>query len=223
MGISPEDFPAHGVSQPQPRENVISLSHLAPRAASGRQDEQLALAQLVRDIHERRGDAFDRFYDCTVDRVFTLAYHLLKNRQDAEEAVSEVYLCVWRQAHLYRAERGRVLAWLLTLCRSRALDMLRRQRAHQRLDARIRDNGHDGGESPSVHDAMFDPARAVTDALLALPPVRRQILALSFCKGLTHREIAAELSLPLGSVKSHLRRAIDELRATIGVRLEQRT
>ena len=168
-----------------------------------------------------KGDeqALGAFYDATVNRVFGLALRIVRQRDSAEEVVEEVYLQAWQQAARYDSSRGKPLTWLLTICRSRALDYLRRA-----------DEAISHPEPETLADELYDE-RADPEALLLaverntqlyailneLSPVQRQLLALAFFRGLTHQEIADHTQLPLGTIKSHVRKALEQMRE----RLEQ--
>jgi RNA polymerase sigma factor (sigma-70 family) len=183
---------------------------------SRRSAEQLALDALASRLCTRDVSAFGDLYDLTVERVFTLAMFLLRNRADADDIVSDVYVNAWNRIESYDPARGDLLAWLLTMCRSRAIDAMREQRTRVRVsEAYHRDQLADGAGDAEPLLEMLQPQHAVTEALTDLSPLRREVLGLAFCRGLTHGEIAVELSLPLGSVKSHLRRAIAQVRSAV--------
>jgi RNA polymerase sigma factor (sigma-70 family) len=130
----------------------------------------------------------------------------------------DVYVQVWHSAASYDPQRGTPLCWALTICRSRALDALRRADKAildpdptQRLDAVAQ-------LVPGLQDllqASQDHA-ALHAALTRLQPIQRQFLGLAFFRGLTHAEIAAAAQLPLGTIKSLIRRALMTLRQELG-------
>jgi RNA polymerase sigma factor (sigma-70 family) len=157
--------------------------------------------------------ALSAFYDATVNRVYGLALRITRQPESAAEVVSDVYFQVWREAGRYDARRGNVAAWLMTICRSRALDLLRRAdeaEAHPepeslRPEAAEQDTAQDLLAATQQHAALHG-------ALLRLEPLQRQLIALAFFRGLSHQEIAAHARLPLGSVKSCIRKALAVLR-----------
>ncbi len=130
---------------------------------------------------------------------------ILNNAADAEDVLSEVYQQVWRTAGRYERRRGSVLTWMIVICRSRALDAIRRRRP--------------GDESALPELAVDDRAlgelenadvtsEALAAALRQLSQEQRQLLSMAFFRGLTHQEIAATTRIPLGTVKSHIRRGL---------------
>jgi RNA polymerase sigma factor (sigma-70 family) len=136
----------------------------------------------------------------------------------AEEVVEDTYWQAWRQAPRFDAGRGRVLTWLLAIARSRAIDALRRDERFQHVeladDAEAADSGEPWAGVPDLLDATRDHHR-LHAAVAALEPRARQLVALAFFRGLTHEEIAAQAMLPLGTVKSLIRRALLQLRTLL--------
>jgi len=185
------------------------------------------LAALIARIARQDEDALGALYDATVGRVYGMALRILRDEQGAEEVAEEVFFQVWRQAGRYDPARGRPLGWLLNLARSRALDQLRRRdEALSHPDPSTLHADERGGEpgfsearegrDPQDLLAATEAHRGLHRALAALEPVPRQMVALAFFRGLTHEEIAASTNLPLGTVKSHIRRALTALRAALG-------
>lgn len=167
-------------------------------------------------ISRRDETAFREFYEATVGKVYHLALRITGVPESAEEVVPEVYLKVWREAHRYDALRGKVLTWLLIICRSRALDYLRRQEEaepHPEPELLL--------SEPAVENApddllsLLERDRAVHHALADLLPEQRQLIALAFLKGYTHAEIARYTHRPLGTVKAHIRKALEKLKRSL--------
>ncbi len=173
------------------------------------------LSGLVQRVASGDREALGELYDATVAKLFAVAHLILRNTADAEEVVCDVYTQVWQSAAQYQGERGAVLGWLLMICRSRALDRARRNRV--RLQSAAVEQSPDE-EEPSPQpgpEELLDVVQhgtAVHRALEALPPIRRQLVSLAFFKGLSHLEISEECGLPVGTVKSHIRRALATLR-----------
>lgn len=179
--------------------------------------ETVLRALLVR-LRRRDETALAEFYDATAARVYALAKRIVRQAGIAEEVVSDVYLQIWQQAERYDAARGRVLTWTLTICRSRALDRLRRhdetethpEPYHLRPDL----DRHD--DDPLALLLAVERNSRVYAALATLDATQQRLLALAFLRGLTHQEIAAHTHMPLGSVKTVLRRALETLRTQLG-------
>ncbi len=193
-------------------------SHTIPAAdVAARDAVDAALAALILRMSVADEPAFTAFYDATLGKVYGLALRITGRPDAAEDVVAEVYHQAWRQAACYDAARGRPLTWLLTLAQSRALDNLRR-----------RDTADSHPEPETLAEAETDPAAdpldllatlerncALHQALAQLDPLQRQLLALAFYRDLSHREIAEHARLPLGTVKTHIRKALLALHSAL--------
>jgi RNA polymerase sigma-70 factor (ECF subfamily) len=172
-----------------------------------------ALALLIGNM--RRGDrlALESLYEATVGKLYALASAMLRNAQDAEEVVCETYAQAWETAASFDPARASATAWLLMMCRSRALDSLRKRRARgETLDIAGFEHAHEAMQQPEELLSLMQRSSRVHAALSALTSERRQLVSLAFLRDLTHQEIADATGLPLGTVKSHLRRALAQLR-----------
>jgi RNA polymerase sigma-70 factor (ECF subfamily) len=204
-----------GVRRTSPgRASPISKAAALPQG----EDDNLLRACLAR-IRDRDETALARLYDLTVGRVYGIALRILRSADLAEEAVSDVYMQVWRDVNRYDDSRGRVLGWLLIIARTRSLDLLRRQD-----EAFSHPDPYDLVSEPEArrddpHDllAATRDAQDLHAALLEMNPLQRQLLSLAFFKGLSHSEIVDHTGIPLGSVKTHIRRALALLRTRLGV------
>ena len=176
------------------------------------------LAGLVDDMRSGNEVALEALYDATVAKLYTLACAIVRRVEDAEEVVCSTYAHAWANAARYDSERATVTGWLLMLCRSRALDVLRQRRAGAgRLQQLPLEDFPDEGTRPDDLLMLVQTETRVHAALNALTAERRELVALAFLQGHSHVEIAGLTGLPLGTVKSHLRRALLQLRAHLGV------
>jgi RNA polymerase sigma-70 factor (ECF subfamily) len=136
----------------------------------------------------------------------------------AEEVVEDAYFQVWRQAVRFDPARGKPLTWLLAMARSRAIDALRREARFQH-DAAGDDESLEMASHAAPVDELLDLARHRSDlhqALMLLGAQPRQLVSMAFFRGLSHEEIAEQTQLPLGTVKSQIRRALLSLRQILG-------
>ena len=117
-------------TEPNPSFAIIramsSLEFVTTKMPQTQAEPEDKLTALLVAMAKRDEQALGVFYDTTVSRVFGLALRIMRQRDSAEEVVEEVYLQAWQQAACYDCRRGKPLTWLLTICRSRALDCLRR-------------------------------------------------------------------------------------------------
>jgi RNA polymerase sigma factor (sigma-70 family) len=166
--------------------------------------------------HDER--ALAALYDATLWRVYGVALRVVRRAALADEVVEDTFFQVWRQAPRFDPARGKALAWLLNMARSRAIDAVRHESRfqHGSLDAEAAP-AHEAGDLG--HDELLDLARGHAElqrALMLLNAQPRQLVALAFFRGLSHEEIASHTALPLGTVKSQIRRALATLRETLG-------
>jgi len=176
---------------------------------------------LVRAVAGGSADALADLYDRHAGIVFGLARRIVLRPEDAEEVVQDVFAQVWRQAPRYAGERASVAGWLVMLTRARAIDRLRARRARP---------DEDRGEAPSAALPLSsaDPnpeaatlsaeqVRQVGSVFATLPDPQRVLLGLAYFEGLSHSEIAARTGVPLGTVKTRIRSAMETLRQTLDV------
>lgn len=179
--------------------------------------DELRLRGWIQQISRGEEQALGQLYDATLGRVYGLARRITRNDQMAEEVAEDVYWQVWRQAPRFDASRGNAMTWLLTIARSRALDSLRRDdeaESHPDPESLIAGEASQDGDPQDLLEATQRNHR-LHQALATLDALPRQLLALAFFCGLTHEEIAAQAGLPLGTVKSHIRRALAALKGVL--------
>lgn len=172
------------------------------------------LAEWIAAIEGQDERALATLYDATIHTVYGLVQRIVRNAATAEEVVEDAYFQVWRQAVRFDPARGNAMAWLLAIARSRALDALRHEACfrHDSLDP---DDMPDVASEAPPADELLDLARHRADlhqALMLLGTQPRQLVSLAFLRGLSHEEIAQQTQLPLGTVKSQIRRALLSLR-----------
>jgi len=184
-----------------------------PAAVAARLDDGELTALIQRVVHQDER-ALEALYDATSRRVHALVLRIVQRRALAEEVVEDTFWQVWRQAARFDATRGRPLTWLLAMARSRAIDALRRDQRFQHEELPEDDQAEAATGAPPPQD-LLDATRgagALHAALLRLDARSRQLVGLAFFRGLTHEEIAEQEQLPLGTVKSLIRRALQALR-----------
>lgn len=171
------------------------------------------LIQLIQRMSQGDEAALAHFYGLTLSRVYALALRIAGRRDLAEEVCVETYWQAWREAVRYDAQRGQPMAWLMVMARSRTLDALRRlDTVAYCPDPEIYLDGESCPDGSPLDQLMAaEQSSALGRALAALTPVQRQMVGLAFYKDLSHQEISAQTGLPLGTVKSHLKRAQDTL------------
>lgn len=199
----------------EPGDDADIADDAGPAARCAAPDEA-TLAGWVERIVDRDERALEALYDATSRRVFAFVQRITGNVALAEEVVEDTFWQVWRQAPRFDVVRGKAITWLLSMARSRAIDALRRDKrfAHDEMPD---DDAVEGADDVLPAD-LVDAARqgkAVHLALEQLDSKSRQLVSLAFLRGLTHEEIAAQTALPLGTVKSLIRRSLQQLRCVL--------
>lgn len=158
--------------------------------------------------------AFDAFYSATVDRCMALARSVLGNHAWAEDCVADTYVAAWRQASSFDPSRASAIGWLSMICRTRAIDRLRRERTQQGYSVSLRplDDEAEQGLDPASVFGGFLAFGKLAEALQKLSGEQRRLLEFTYFQGLSNSEIAATTGLPLGTVKSCIRRGVALLR-----------
>lgn len=165
-------------------------------------------AQLIEAVKAGDYDALASLYDRHAPKLMRIAYNILKNRQDAEDLLHDVFLEVWDKADSYIAARGSVLSWLMIRARSRAID--RKRSLNLRQDRYKSDSDLDEQIAVAPLDQSMNN-HAIQKAMAQLPNLQRAAVQLSYFQGLTYQEIAHHDGVPLGTVKSRLSAAIQKL------------
>ena len=155
--------------------------------------------------------AFTVLHDRHSRAIYSLARRLTGDEQDAEDLAQDAFLKVWRSAGSYRAERGSVRTWILSVVRNRGIDRLRSQASHRRTQEKAEAPMGQPSEAFAETWRKYRRAR-VQEALLVLPHAQYKILELAHFSDLTHAEIAERLCLPLGTVKGRVRAGLKKLR-----------
>jgi RNA polymerase sigma-70 factor, ECF subfamily len=173
-------------------------------------DASLPLEQLVLRTAARDRAAFAALYAQTAAKLFGIALRIMQQKEPAEEVLQESFVAVWERAAGYDPARGSAIGWLITIVRHCAIDQQRRRAA--------RPEGRSAREEALL--ALASPDRADSGAELRvlqrcldeLDPAPRRAVLLAYCYGLTRDELAVHLAVPVGTVKSWLRRSLERLK-----------
>jgi RNA polymerase sigma-70 factor (ECF subfamily) len=175
------------------------------------------LVELLDQVASANQQALKQLYELTSGRLYGLALRILREPQWAEDALQETFLSVWRSAASYRASLSPPMAWLGLMVRSRALDVLRRQNAEGRklteeLDETLSETLESDMPDPMQMSLASEQSVALHVCLSRLENKQREVVSLAYLRDLSHSELAAQLQLPLGTVKTWIRRGLDQLR-----------
>ncbi|MFC8871973.1 sigma-70 family RNA polymerase sigma factor [Streptomyces sp. NPDC057148] len=176
------------------------------------------LQQLIREVALGDQDSFAAVYDAVAGSVLGVVRAVLRDQAQSEEVAQEVLVEVWRTAPRYRPERGTVINWILTLAHRRAVDRVRSVEAAAARDHRaaLLDRTPEYDEVTEQVETRLEREQ-VRRCLRTLTEIQRQSVTLAYYRGLTYRQVAEALALPLGTVKTRLRDGLIRLRDCLGV------
>jgi RNA polymerase sigma-70 factor (ECF subfamily) len=166
-------------------------------------------------IMARDGAALSALYDRYARLVYSLIRSVIKNHEEAEDLLQEVFVQLWQRASTYDASRGSVYTWIVTLARNRAIDHVR-SRSFQQQSKIAREVGPDllfslMDNSPFDLVVAEERSRIMRDALSQIPAEQSQIIHIAYFGGFSQSEIAAQLNIPLGTVKTRMRQGMKKL------------
>lgn len=164
------------------------------------------LAACLARVAEDDRAAFEQLYRLVGPRLFAVIRRRIAQPQPAEDVLQETFLTIWRKATLFDPARGDAMAWMTTIARHCAIDWLRRPGGEALLPA-----------APTERSAAaaLDESLAMGQCLGSLPAPQRQVLTLAYYHGMSHGEISRALGIPVGTVKSRIRRGLLAVRDMI--------
>jgi len=154
--------------------------------------------------------AFEKLYILTSPRLFGLAFLMLKKKELAEEVLQDSFVKIWYNAGQYHHERGAPLAWMTSIVRYRAIDLIRSQKPMLDID-----------QVPETLDVLEPTYKQVSshseldECLDELQEKHKKSVLMAFYEGYTHQELASRLSVPLGTMKSWIRRSLEKLKGCL--------
>ena len=177
-------------------------------------DDQL-IAWLAR-IATQDSAALRQLYDATSSKLYAIAMRVVGNVEHAEDVLQEAYITIWRVAGDYKAPLSPPMVWLGVIVRSRGLDFLRRRKAERALAGQpvedMADTLASDMETPMDTQEASEQAWALHECLRKIEAKQRQVVTLAYFRDLSQSELATQLKLPLGTVKTWMRRGLEQLR-----------
>jgi RNA polymerase sigma factor (sigma-70 family) len=165
-------------------------------------------SSMFEGIVRRDEAALSKLYDSTITKVYGLALKITGRHDLAEEVVEDTYMQVWLEIGKFDNSRGPTLAWMMMICRSRAIDALRNlDKAISYADPELLRLDLEFDKNPLDILMMLERESVIRVAMVGLTASQRQLISLAFFKGYTHEEIAEYMSIPLGTVKSSINRS----------------
>jgi RNA polymerase sigma-70 factor, ECF subfamily len=178
--------------------------------------------ELLAHIGNKDREALASLYDRYGRRVFALAVRVLNDPVSSEEVTQDVFMSVWRRGATYTSKKGKFTTWLFSIAHNRTIDELRkRRRDRSRQNDDIDDHLNIKSDDVSPADAAVAQSEyaKIRAALELLPEEQKNVVELSYFKGLTQTEIAEKTGQPLGTVKTRMRLALKKLRKTLSAEM----
>src|SRR5215467_4267644 len=171
---------------------------------------------LMEAITDHRPEALDEFYARHGSRLKSVIGNVVHEESDADDVLQDILLQIWHEADHYSPKAGKLLGWVVTLARRRAIDRLRRKQAYCRAKERYQAHLNEQPSPMDSHSSGDPISRSDLRSFLhrrlnVLPDHQREALELAFFAGMSHREIAAITRAPLGTVKTRLELGLQKL------------
>jgi RNA polymerase sigma-70 factor (ECF subfamily) len=178
---------------------------------------QDALSASLRAVANGNREALRSIYDRTSAKLMGICLRILKDRDEAEDVLQEVYVSIWSRAGSFDSAKASPITWLATIARNRAIDKLRTRKS--RGESVILDEAYEvADDAPDgfAAAAAKDEGRRIHHCLGTLEGKAQQVIRTAFFEGLSYPELAARAGVPLGTIKSWIRRSLLRLRECLG-------
>ena len=175
-------------------------------------------------VARQDASAFRSLYEATSPKLFGFVLRILQKRELAEEVLQESFVNIWNNASSYQSSLAAPMTWMTTIVRNRAFDLLRKLSNGQQYDVEIDAEYFDsdimtalesGEATPLQALELSQDAAALASCMSRLEALHRQAMALAFYHDLSHSEVAEQMNLPMGTVKTWIRRGLDKLRTCL--------
>jgi RNA polymerase sigma factor (sigma-70 family) len=178
------------------------------------------LVYLIEQVSKKDTDALKQLYQATSGKMLGIAMRIIGNREQAEDILQDAYLKIWRIAEDYKQSLSPPIAWMGIIVRSRALDVMRKNATEKHLQGSDIDDDtiqalDETADNPMDTALASEQAWALHECLKKIDAKPREVLVQAYFKDLSHGELATQLSLPLGTVKTWIRRSLEQLRVCL--------
>jgi RNA polymerase sigma factor (sigma-70 family) len=169
---------------------------------------------LVKKLQQREEQAFHLLYDQYSPALYGVILKVVRDEEAARDVLQDSFVKIWRNIPSYDSQKGRLFTWLLNIARNTAIDAIRTRHSGQSIQTST-----DIVDIVDQHQQTYQPAVEtldLPDKVNQLNPDRRMVIDLVYFYGYTHEEVAEKLNLPLGTVKTRVRSALQELKKLFG-------
>jgi len=188
----------------------MNTASLSTTPAAG---DPATLAKWISAVALGDRQAYRRLYDATSPKLFAVALRILRDESRAEDVLQDSFVNVWNGAAGYNSSLSAPMTWLVTIVRNRALDYIRRvDRRTIELDDDLAAVLESDQPTPADSAMRTQDATALDRCLKRLDAGQRQAIAFAYFQGLTHSELAATMRIPIGTVKTWIRRGLEKMK-----------
>ncbi|HEX6981851.1 MAG TPA: sigma-70 family RNA polymerase sigma factor [Balneolaceae bacterium] len=196
---------------------IFTLLAAIGKVMHGNSDDE---RQLMMRIKSRDPDALEELYDLYKRLLYGMVISIVKTREEAEDVLQEIFVKIWNKAGSFDENRGNVYSWIVTLARNKAIDRLRSKgyKTQQKASVSIHEPLFtlEGDKFDPLETTIFsDRAELVKKALNEIPDSQKEVIEIAYYKGLTQSEIADQLNIPLGTVKTRTRQGMMKLKTIL--------
>lgn len=167
---------------------------------------------LEADLKSQDPIRFERLYRRFSDALFGILLAIVKDEAEAQDLLQEAFVKIWRNAAQYERRKGTVFTWMLNIARNQAIDFLRSKRAGQAKQSFSIDEDVYMVEQLADPSGEVLPGMSAAEQLRVLPEGHRTLMHMVYVEGFTHAEVAEQTGIPLGTVKTRIRAALQALR-----------
>lgn len=177
--------------------------------------------ELIALVKKRDKAAFRQVYSRFSQIVFNLAYRILKDREEAEEVVQEIFLQIWNKADSYDSDRGALSTWIINISRNKSIDRLRTL-GHRSQNTELNEERLNSKfDFSRIIENREENRKVLREALDTLPQEQRIAIEMVYFEGFTHEETAQKLGEPVGTVKTRIRLGVMKLKQKIAPYFEE--
>jgi RNA polymerase sigma-70 factor (ECF subfamily) len=177
--------------------------------------------QLVQGLKDKNPKVFEYLYDNYTSAIFGVIVGVVRDNEVAEDLLQDVFLKIWNKIEYYDSTKGRIYTWMINMARNSSIDKLRSKGFNNKSKTKSIDDSVSGTSLQNQHShEMFVDHIGMDGALMALKPTYRTLIEMVYFEGYSQADVAEELNIPLGTVKTRLRKAIFDLREKLSAKNE---